>query len=309
MNETEGIPWELLGGTDWACIVLSLALIGLGIFRLTRGDGSPFPIVKALPRAPFPDALMPLVAVTAFILTFGILVGQPAFLISLATSLVNLLQLDSSVLLGGQFDGTHILAGLLGQLLAVVALLGLARLEPTLLHTQPDSEAAEPLGFKLPSCKRWVELFAAGTALMAGSMLVWGLFKLSAEAQGLTLPTDLQQMVEALLNHSGAVWPVVVTGIYVGLGAPLIEEIGFRGMIYPALRRTLPRGWAVALTGLVFAAIHGNLAALLPITVLGAWLCLVRDRFGLTTCIVLHMMVNLWSFTWLLAAPNVARHF
>lgn len=309
MDDSAGIPWELLGWSDWACLVSSIALVVLGIFRLTRGDGSPFPIVKALPRGPFPDALMPLVAVTAFILTFGILVGQPSFLISLANALINLLQLDSSVLLGGQFDGTHLLAGLLGQLLAVAALLGLARLDPTLIHTQPDSDAAEPLGFKLSSLKRWVELFAAGSALMAGTMLVWGLFKLSAEAQGLLLPQDLQLMVEALLNHTGEIWPVVVTGLYVGLGAPLIEEIGFRGMIYPALRRTLPRGWALAITGVVFAAIHGNLAAFLPIAVLGAWLCLVRDRFGLTTCIVLHMMVNLWSFTWLLVAPNVARHF
>jgi hypothetical protein len=52
--------------------------------------------------------------------------------------------------------------------------------------------------------------------------------------------------------------------------------------------------------------LHGNLAALLPISVMGAWLCIVRDRFGLGTCILLHAMNNAWTIFWLVAAPEIA---
>jgi membrane protease YdiL (CAAX protease family) len=90
------------------------------------------------------------------------------------------------------------------------------------------------------------------------------------------------------------------------VGAPLIEEIGFRGIIYPALRDAIPRGWAIALTGILFGSLHGNLAALLPISVMGAWLCIIRDRFGLGTCILLHAMNNAWTIFWLVAAPEIA---
>lgn len=309
MDDPTGIPWPTLGASDWACLVASVALPLAGVACLVRGDASPSAVPRKLPRGPFPDALMPLVAVMVFILTFGILVGQPTFLVRLAGWLAATLGLDETALLGGRFDGRHLLAGLLGQLLAAAALIGLAKAEPSLIHHRADAEDRESVGFDRRSALRVAGLFAAGMALMAGAMGVWWLFVESAAGQGLELPVDNQLMVDALLDHDGPAWPVIAAGLYVGIGAPLVEELGFRGMIYPALRRTLPRGWAVALTGAIFAAIHGNLATLLPIAVLGAWLCLVRDRFGLATCIALHMMVNLWSLFWLLVAPDVARHF
>lgn len=309
MGDANGIPWSALGAVDWACIVATAALPIAGVVRLAKGDATPSAVPAKLPPGPFPDPVMPLVAVTAFILTFGILVSQPAFLVGLAGWVTKTAGLDGATLLGGRFEGRQLLAGLLGQLLAAAALLALARAEPTLIHHRADAEDRESLRPDGRSALRLAGLFAGGTALMAAAMAIWWLFVESAAGQGLELPADNQLMVEALLDHSGAAWPVVVTGLYVGLGAPLVEEIGFRGMIYPALRRTLPRGWAVALTGATFAVIHGNLATLLPIGVLGAWLCLVRDRFGLATCVALHVMVNLWSFAWLLLAPDVARHF
>ena len=97
--------------------------------------------------------------------------------------------------------------------------------------------------------------------------------------------------------------------VSVTVGAPLMEEIGFRGILYPALRQTLPRGWAVALTGLIFGILHANLASLIPISVMGAWLCLLRDRFGIGTCILVHSLNNAWTVLWLVLAPEVAGKF
>ena len=64
-------------------------------------------------------------------------------------------------------------------------------------------------------------------------------------------------------------------------------------MLYPALKGWLPRGYAVVLTGLLFGLIHGSLSAFLPLAAFGCVLCLFRDRYGLVTCMALHMLFNL----------------
>ena len=66
--------------------------------------------------------------------------------------------------------------------------------------------------------------------------------------------------------------------------APLLEELFFRGLLYPLLRRTV-RAWlsAVLLTALAFAAIHGAQlgyawAPVLSIFVVGVVFTVVRER-------------------------------
>ena len=70
-----------------------------------------------------------------------------------------------------------------------------------------------------------------------------------------------------------------------------------------------PRWLAVALTGLIFSAAHQSPSAALPLFGFGAFMCLVRDRYGLLTCIGVHMLFNLITFIWLIIAPNASTQF
>ncbi len=302
------IPWAQLGWWDWLFLALSAAMIGNGLVRLARGDATPSPDVEPGPRGALPASLQAPLSVLLFLGLFGLLTQHAPFLVKLAGGLLALAGQPQPAAVGGVLQSQMILAGFLGQLLTAAILLGLGRVDPALVRIRADGSDAERLAPDAASARRLGGLLAAGFALMWIASLFWLGFATFAEAQGMDLPRDNQVMVDLILNHDGLAWPLVVLGLFVIVGAPLVEEIGFRGMVYPAWREILPRGWAVALTGFLFAIIHGNLATLLPIAMLGAWLCLVRDRFGLWPCVLLHMGVNAWTFCWLLRAPEAARH-
>ena len=300
------IPWERLGAWDWAFATLSIGLVLYGVRRLAAGDATPSREVDEPIAGPLPGWALAPASVVLFLLAFAIFAGHPAFLLRTADGILRLTGADSSATVGG-FSGRMMLTGFLGQLLAAAILLALGKMEPSLLRTSADGSDRESIAANRAGALRLISLFATSLALLVGARLLWMAFDLCADQQGLTLPNDNQRMVDALLNHHGPAWPLVATGLFVTLGAPLLEEIGFRGMIYPSFRRVLPRGWAIVLVGALFGIVHGNLANLLPISVLGAWLCIVRDRHGLLTCIVLHLMVNAWTFLWLLRAPEISR--
>jgi hypothetical protein len=75
--------------------------------------------------------------------------------------------------------------------------------------------------------------------------------------------------------------------------APCFEETVFRGMFLPLLARRLGLGPAVLLSALTFAAIHGHLSSLLPLTVLAIGLALAYLYAGsLLAPIVMHGLFN-----------------
>jgi membrane protease YdiL (CAAX protease family) len=80
--------------------------------------------------------------------------------------------------------------------------------------------------------------------------------------------------------------------------APLVEEIIYRGVLYPALQRSMGAIPAVLIVTLMFAAPHvpqywPNLAAISSITVLSVVLTVIRARTGrLLPCFVIHLVFN-----------------
>jgi membrane protease YdiL (CAAX protease family) len=80
--------------------------------------------------------------------------------------------------------------------------------------------------------------------------------------------------------------------------APLVEEIIYRGVLYPALQRTMGAIPAVLIVTLMFAGPHvqqywPNLAAISSITLLSAVLTVIRARTGrLLPCFVIHLVFN-----------------
>jgi uncharacterized protein len=75
--------------------------------------------------------------------------------------------------------------------------------------------------------------------------------------------------------------------------APIAEELLFRGMIYPLLRRRLPAVAAIALNALLFALVH-FIPPLVPgLFIIGAILAYLRERSGsIWPCILYHFIQN-----------------
>ena len=87
---------------------------------------------------------------------------------------------------------------------------------------------------------------------------------------------------------------LVVFATATAFGAPVAEELAFRGLTYGSFRkRGVPVALTVLWTTLLFAAFHFEPARLLVLAVLGAWIGVVRAVTGSTAAsMVAHMTVN-----------------
>jgi len=73
-------------------------------------------------------------------------------------------------------------------------------------------------------------------------------------------------------------WEFGLLALLGGVVAPLKEEILFRGLIYPPLRRALGRGKGMLLTGLFFATLHFDIVRFLPLLIGGVVLAWLYER-------------------------------
>ena len=95
--------------------------------------------------------------------------------------------------------------------------------------------------------------------------------------------------------------------------APLVEELIFRGVLYPALQRAIGMIGAVAIVTVLFAGIHvfqyfDNFGVVAVITMLSLSLTLLRARTGrLLPSFVLHLVFNGIQAAFLIVQPFVAK--
>lgn len=102
-----------------------------------------------------------------------------------------------------------------------------------------------------------------------------------------------QEMVLALLQEDD---PLVLglLALVAVVGAPLSEEVIFRGYIYPVFKKFAGMSLAILFSGALFAVVHNNLAALLPLFVLGMVLAILYEATGsLWMPIAVHLVFNL----------------
>ena len=87
---------------------------------------------------------------------------------------------------------------------------------------------------------------------------------------------------------------MVAFAIVVALGAPVIEELAFRGLLFNALRkRGVGALWTIVITTVAFAVIHLEPTRIAVLLGIGALLGVLRWRTGaIGAGIVAHAMVN-----------------
>ena len=95
--------------------------------------------------------------------------------------------------------------------------------------------------------------------------------------------------------------------------APLVEELIFRGVLYPALQRAIGMAGGVAIVTVLFAGIHvfqyyDNFAVVAVITMLSLTLTLLRARTGrLLPSFVLHLVFNGIQAAFLILQPFIGK--
>jgi membrane protease YdiL (CAAX protease family) len=105
----------------------------------------------------------------------------------------------------------------------------------------------------------------------------------------------VQKLVEEGVETPRAafLWALVVYGV---LGAPLVEEALFRGLLYPAIRHKSGATIAAFSTAILFAAVHGEAVAYLPLLGLALLLAgLFEATDSLLACTLVHALNNLTS--------------
>src|SRR3954447_4327199 len=95
--------------------------------------------------------------------------------------------------------------------------------------------------------------------------------------------------------HKANPVPLLVFALLAGVGAPIVEEIAFRGLLFGALeKRRMPIWACVVITSIGFAVFHFEPARFLVLLPIAFALGLARARTGSTgSSIVGHMTVNL----------------
>ena len=148
--------------------------------------------------------------------------------------------------------------------------------------------------------KRAIWFYASGIVLA---------FSVEGIAHFLPIPKSLP--MDKFFNDAPSAYLMAFFGI---LFAPVLEELFFRGILYPTLRRRLGLVSAVLLTAAAFAAIHGAQlgyawAPILSIFIVGLVLTLIRERTGSVAAGVLtHSGYNFTLFALLWIGSDHFRH-
>lgn len=116
-------------------------------------------------------------------------------------------------------------------------------------------------------------------------------------------PAELAEPAESLTDRADGALGVLLLVLIVGVGAPIIEEIFYRGLFMRALRkRGMGPALSIAITSVVFGLSHGQLLQLPALILAGVLFGVLAHRAGrLGPAIVAHVAFNMVTVVSLLA--------
>jgi len=147
--------------------------------------------------------------------------------------------------------------------------------------------------------------------LAPGFLLGGGVFALVIESLSRYLPIPKSLPMDNYFHDATSAYMMAAFGITL---APLLEELFFRGLLYPMLRRWFVLVVAVVLTAVAFASIHGAQlgyawAPVLSIFVVGVVFTVVRVRMkSVASSFLMHCGYNFALFALLWLASDHYNH-
>jgi membrane protease YdiL (CAAX protease family) len=151
-----------------------------------------------------------------------------------------------------------------------------------------------------------------------GKILIWGLgamvpvyicLGLGSVIIQLIIPSkekvpEMQEIVQTMISSNDIT--ILIALLFSALiVAPIVEEIIFRGYIYPVLKKYSHRLFAGFMSSLLFAVVHGNVAGLIPLLLLAIILTLCYELTGsIFVPILIHALFNGINSFFILNLPN-----
>jgi len=171
-----------------------------------------------------------------------------------------------------------------------------------LVRMKHDAPFFAAISWNMPRAKTALTAILGGVAL---ALFAEGISSLLSRWIPKSLPID------AFFRTRSSVYAMVFFGIAV---APLVEELFFRGFLYPVLARSLGLLPSIGLTAFAFAMLHeGQLAhawaPLLVLFIVGATITAVRAwTRSVATGLLIHVGYNTTLFALLFIATDGFRH-
>jgi membrane protease YdiL (CAAX protease family) len=155
-------------------------------------------------------------------------------------------------------------------------------------------------GFRI----RWPDLAIGAVVALACQLLV--LPAISFVLRPLLGEPDVSGPVKDLLDQAGGL-KFAGLMLSVAVGAPIVEELFFRGLLLRSLQRRFPDSVAIALSALAFGLAHGSalpvdavVLVMVSLTIFGAILATLAIRTGrLGAGMVAHAVFNLFTLLYL----------
>jgi len=133
--------------------------------------------------------------------------------------------------------------------------------------------------------------------------LFWGGLLIGLQELGVPIEMQPQTAVTWIAESDSTIF-LIVMGLIVVFGAPLSEELIFRGVLYRFLSEKGSARLALILSGILFALLHASLNSFLPLCFIGLLLAKIyEDTRDIRTPIFFHLFFNLFSFLQLLCMP------
>jgi uncharacterized protein len=185
-----------------------------------------------------------------------------------------------------------------GQSLAYLLILGYMYVLVTQERQRPDFLAA--IHWNWPP-----------RSVLAACLLGGVVFSIALQILAHFLPIPKELPIDSFFQTTAEAWALSILSVTL---APLMEELFFRGFLYPVLARSLGLPVAVFLTALGFAALHGmqlmfSWGPVLVIFLVGVVLTLVRAKTNsVASGVLVHMAYNGTITVAMFAATDGFRH-
>ena len=132
----------------------------------------------------------------------------------------------------------------------------------------------EKVGFKLQDPRRTLALGVGGGLLLF--VLVLGAGYIIQLLHPELLPQPFEDVLHDVSTHQELLLMLLVGSVL----APLVEEMYFRGMVYPVLRKYIGVTWAIVISGVFFGMLHWDLWRAVPLALGGMALAYIYERSG-----------------------------
>ena len=185
-------------------------------------------------------------------------------------------------------------AAIAAQFVLVLALIGTATGLAVSKAGDGFRAALGQLGFKRMSGKD-----------VGWTILAFAIYFAISAALSLVLSPDQEDIVNELGAGGDSLVVTILVGLLIVVGAPLSEEIFFRGFAFAGLNRAMPIALAAVISTAVWASLHlggGDVAVVIQLAVFGLVLSALYARTGtLWAPILAHAINNSIAFVVLLA--------